>query len=419
MGKTILLVGGQFGDEGKGKCIDFLTEKADVVARFQGGNNAGHTVIVKSEKFKFHLIPSGILHKGTLNVIGNGVVVDPKVLVGEIEGLEKRGFKITPNNLAISSSAHVILLKHIDEDLQTGQKIGTTGRGIGPAYTDKIARKGMRMSAFVEQNSPYAQRLKPLVKETYSVLNDAIKKKKNILLEGAQGTMLDVDHGTYPYVTSSNPTAGGASTGTGIGPRKINAVLGVFKAYTTRVGSGPFPTELGTEMQAKNEDMKKPLQPAEIQAANEGSEYYQGKVLRKQGMEYGTTTGRPRRTGWFDAVMANYSVIINSMDAIALTKLDVLSRLKKLRIAKAYRLGGKILPNFPTDGSMLSKCVPVYEEMKGWSQPLENVSSFSQLPSEAKAYIKRIEELTNTPVAMVSVGPGRSQTIVLKKNFFF
>ena len=419
MGKTILLVGGQFGDEGKGKCIDFLTQKANVVARYQGGNNAGHTVIVGKEIFKFHLIPSGILHKGTLNVIGNGVVIDPKVLVGEIEGLEKRGIKVTPGNLIISSSAHVILPKHIEEDRQTGQKIGTTGRGIGPAYTDKIARKGMRMVDFIKQNNPYAQRLKPLVKDTYSILDEAIQKKKNLLLEGAQGTLLDVDHGTYPYVTSSNPTAGGASIGTGIGPRKINVILGVFKAYATRVGSGPFPTELGTEWQTKNEHMDNPLTEEEITAANQGSEYHQGKVLRKQGMEYGTTTGRPRRTGWFDAAMANYTITINSLDALLLMKLDVLSHLKKVKIATAYRFDGKLLHHFPVDGSILQKCTPVYEELNGWNTPLDDIRSFAQLPSRARKYIQRIEQLTKTPVAMVSVGPRRDQTFILKKKFFF
>ena len=275
------------------------------------------------------------------------------------------------------------------------------------------------MVDFIKQNNPYAQRLKPLVKDTYSILDEAIQKKKNLLLEGAQGTLLDVDHGTYPYVTSSNPTAGGASIGPGIGPRKINVILGVFKAYATRVGSGPFPTELGTEWQTKNEHMQNPLTKEEVTAANQGSEYHQGKVLRKQGMEYGTTTGRPRRTGWFDAVMANYTITINSLDAILLMKLDVLSHLKKLKIATAYRFDGKLLHHFPVDGSILQKCTPVYEELNGWNTPLDDIRSFAQLPSQAKRYIKRIEQLTKTPVAMVSVGPRRDQTFILKKKFFF
>ena len=254
MGKVIAIVGGQWGDEGKGKIVDFLTEKADVIARFQGGNNAGHTVIVGNEKFKFHLIPSGIAHEGKLNIIGNGAVVDPSALVEEIENLEKRGFKVSDKNLVISANAHVILPEYVEEDVRTSSKLGTTGRGIGPCYTYKAARVGARICDYITRESKESKKIKPLVKNTWIMINDAINSGKNVLLEGAQGTLLDIDHGTYPYVTSSNCIAGGACTGLGIGPTKITNVIGIFKAYTTRVGSGPFPAELGTEEETKKEE---------------------------------------------------------------------------------------------------------------------------------------------------------------------
>ncbi len=418
MSKTIVVVGGQWGDEGKGAIIDYLAEKADVVARFAGGNNAGHTVVVGNEKFKFHLIPSGIVHN-KLNIIGNGAVVDVDVLVKEIEGLENRGFKIDEKNLIISSTAHVITKKHIDEDKAGGKKIGTTGRGIGPCYRDKIARVGKRICDFVKEDSSLARRIKPLVKDSCFVVNGAIDSGKNVLIEGAQGTLLDVDHGTYPYVTSSNPTAGGACTGLGIGPTRITNVIGVFKAYTTRVGRGPFPTEQGTDEQTINENKEEGLSEEDIRKANEGDPYYVGKVLRKQGGEYGTTTGRARRTGWFDAVAARYAVLINGLSSIVITKLDVLSHLKKIKICTSYRVGDKIVDRFPLSLEILEKAKPVYIEMPGWDDDLSKVTNLEQLPENARNYLNKIEELVGKKICIVKVGPKRSQTIVLRKEELF
>src|SRR3989338_4166442 len=335
MTKNIAVIGTQFGDEGKGKIIDFLAEKADVVARFNGGNNAGHTIKVNNETTILHLIPSGILHKSKINIIGNGVVVDPKVLMEEIENLRKKGVKVTPDNLIVSENAHVILEKHIEEDKQKNKHLGTTSRGIGPAYTDKVARRGLRIVDYVSQNND--NKLKPFVKNTTLLVNDLIEKGKKILFEGAQGTLLDIDHGTYPYVTSSNAIAGGICTGLGIGPSRVGMVIGVAKAYTTRVGNGPLPTELGTEQEMREEKSYKELKSdlseegfskvvrTIAKKANEGNEYSQGRLLRMNGFEYGSTTGRPRRTGWFDALTIKYAAMVNGMDAIALTKLDVLS----------------------------------------------------------------------------------------------
>ncbi len=416
MAKTIVVVGGQWGDEGKGAIIDFLAEKADVVARFAGGNNAGHTVVVGDEVFKFHLIPSGIVHK-KLNIIGNGTVIDPKVLVKEIESLEKRGFNINSNNLVISSSAHIITEKQIEEDKSTGKKIGTTGRGIGPCYRDKILRTGKRVSDFIKEDNKEAKKLKPLVKDTYLIINEAIEAKKNVLIEGAQGAMLDIDHGTYPFVTSSNPIAGGACTGLGIGPTKIDSAVGIFKAYTTRVGRGPFPTEQGTDQQTMNELKDEKLKPDDLIKANEGKAYYTGKVLRKQGGEYGTTTGRARRTGWFDAVAANYSIKINGLSSIVITKLDVLSSLRKIKICAHYEIDGKKTENFPlTD---LENAKPLYEEMDGWDNDLSDITKFEQLPDNAKKYLRRLEELLNIKISIVKVGPKRKQTIILDKSSLF
>ncbi|MFH2027803.1 MAG: adenylosuccinate synthetase, partial [Nanoarchaeota archaeon] len=329
MAKTIVIIGGQWGDEGKGKIVDFLAEKADVVARATGGNNAGHTVVVNDKVFKFHLLPSGIIHKNKLSICGNGMVIYPPQIIKEIEGLESKGFTITDKNLNISSSAHVITEEQVASDLKTGGKVGTTGRGIGPCYMAKIERTGLRMSDFVKQDSKEAKKLKPFVKDTYVVLNESIENNKNILIEGAQGTMLDIDHGTYPFVTSSNPTAGGACTGLGIGPTKINEVMAITKAYVTRVGRGPFPTEQGTDEQTANEAKDDNLTDEDIAKANQGDEYSVGKVLRKRGAEYGTTTGRARRTGWFDGVIAKYSTRINGLTSIIITKLDCFSDLKK------------------------------------------------------------------------------------------
>jgi len=411
MAKTIVVVGGQWGDEGKGAIIDYLAQKADIVARFAGGNNAGHTVCVKDDVFKFHLIPSGIVHK-KLNIIGNGTVIDPKVLVKEIEGLEKKGFKITDNNLVISSNAHVITEQQIEEDKATGKKVGTTGRGIGPCYRDKISRTGKRISDFIKEDSKEAKRIKPLVKDTYLIINEAIEDKKNILIEGAQGTLLDIDHGTYPFVTSSNPIAGGACTGLGIGPTKIDEVIGIFKAYITRVGRGPFPTEQGTDKQTMNELKDQKLAPDDITKANQGNAYSVGKVLRKQGGEYGTTTGRARRTGWFDAVAAKYAIRINGLTSIVITKLDVLTHLKKIKICTHYEIEGKKTDNFPLND--LEKAKPAYEEMVGWDDDLTNTTSYKKLPDNAKAYLKKLEDILKIKICIIKVGPKRSQTINLE-----
>ncbi|MBI4439430.1 adenylosuccinate synthetase [Candidatus Woesearchaeota archaeon] len=419
MGKTIVIVGGQWGDEGKGKIVDILTGDADVVCRYNGGNNAGHTVVVGTENFKFHLIPSGILHRSKMNVLGNGVVIDPEVLIGEIEGLASRGFSVSEKNLSISSSAHVIKKSHIEEDEKKGRAIGTTGRGIGPCYVSKISRSGLRMMDFIKSSSPYANRLKPFVKDTYLIVNNAISNGKNVLLEGAQGTLLDIDHGTYPYVTSSNPIAGGACTGIGISPKSISSIIAVLKAYSTRVGSGPYPTELGTENETKSEDRDLGLTTQDFDGANKGNEYLQGKVLRKQGMEYGTTTKRPRRTGWFDCVAARYANTINGTDGMAITKLDVLTGLNKLKVCVAYDTGGKRIANFPLDIEVLSRCRPVYREFRGWQEDISHARKLSELPKEARLYLDALQNLTGTPIAMVSVGPERSQTIILKKKLLF
>ncbi len=419
MGKVIVIVGAQFGDEGKGKIVDYLAEQAGVVARATGGNNAGHTVVVGKEKFKFHLLPSGIIHKGKLSVCGNGMVIYPPQIIKEISELEARGFKVDGKNLAISSAAHVITEAQIQLDKKTGGKVGTTGRGIGPCYMAKIERTGVRMGEFVKGDSPEAVRLRPLVKDTYAILDEAIESGKNVLVEGAQGTMLDIDHGTYPFVTSSNPTAGGACTGLGIGPTKIDKVIAIMKAYTTRVGRGPFPTELGTEEETSSEDMDADVTAEDIKKANEGKEYYAGKVLRKRGAEYGTTTGRPRRTGWFDGVIARYSRIVNGLSSIVVTKLDCMSDFDTLNLCTAYEIDGKRTVDYPLDLSRLERAKPVYEEMDGWKCDISGVTEFSKLPKEAKEYVKRLEELTGCPISILSTGPGREQTMVLKKGELF
>lgn len=425
----MVIVGAQWGDEGKGKIVDILAEHADIVVRFQGGNNAGHTVIVGEEKFIFHLIPSGILHGGKTCVIGDGVVVDPKVLIEEIEVLKSRG-RFRPRNLLISKDSHLIMPYHkrLDvarERLKGASKIGTTGRGIGPAYEDKVSRCGIKAgdllseevfryklkANLLEKNHylknvlheeafeiheiyhdymGYAARIAPFIKDTARFLNDSIDKGKSVLFEGAQGTLLDVDHGTYPYVTSSNTVAGEASTGTGVGPTRLDSVIGITKAYSTRVGEGPFPTELPGE---------------------------DGARLREQGSEYGATTGRPRRCGWFDSVGVRYAARINGMDGLVVTKLDVLDNLKEIRLATAYRFNGKILKDFPTEMNILLRCEPVYETLQGWMEPTGNIKDFRKLPKKAKAYIKRLEELTGVEVIMVSVGAKRKDAIILKNPF--
>ena len=433
MAKRVAIMGCQWGDEGKGKVVDMLSENADVIARAQGGNNAGHTVVVGNKKTILHLIPSGILHPGKLCIIGDGLVVDPKVLVEkEIGTLEKEGIKISDKNLIISGKAHVILPKHIDEDkkkeeVKGDKKIGTTCRGIGPAYQDKAGRTGLRMADFVEKSpikeyADYAKRLKPLVKDTSVLMNDAINVDKKILFEGAQGTMLDIDHGTYPYVTSSNSTVGGLCTGLGIGATKIEYVVGTLKAYTTRVGAGPFVTELGTDDETREEGTWDKIEPVFDEALKEAleksdKEYFQGKVLRLLGREYGATTGRPRRCGWFDAVVGKYSARINALDSFAVTKLDVLDDLPKIKICVAYKVDGKKITDFPSQLSVLEKCEPVYEELDGWQTDISEITSYDDLPENARKYLERIKYLTNTDISIVSVGPKRSQTIILKDVF--
>ncbi|CAN5687651.1 adenylosuccinate synthase [soil metagenome] len=422
MANTIL-VGAQWGDEGKGKIIDVLTSNADIVVRSQGGNNAGHTVIHGHEKYVLHLIPSGILRRGKTCVIGNGVVIDPLALVGEIEGLRERGVTVG-RNLLISDCAHLVLPYHrvLDEqrEIRKGHaKIGTTKRGIGPAYGDKAARTGLRMSdlmqpelfskklqakirennsilqalgakpiSFQQVNAKYleaAEKLRPFVANTVVWLHRALQRGKNILFEGAQGTFLDIDHGTYPYVTSSNTTAGGACTGSGVPPHRMDVVLGVAKAYTTRVGEGALPTE----------------------------DAALGDMLHDMGREFGATTGRPRRCGWFDAVAARYATMINGIDELAITNLDGLDSVDPIRVCVGYRLRGKRLDVPPSDAAQLEECQPIYEEIRGWKSSTENAKTFSDLPSAARAYLRRISELTGAKLTVVSVGPARRQTILL------
>lgn len=426
MPKTIVILGGQWGDEGKGKIVDFLAEKANVIARATGGNNAGHTVVIEDQKFKFHLLPSGTIHKGKLNICGNGMVIYPKQIIKEIIELENKGFTLTDKNLAISSSLHVITEEQIEKDKKTGKKVGTTGRGIGPCYMAKIERTGLRMSEFTKKDNAEAKKLKPFVKDTYTLINQAIENKKNILIEGAQGTMLDIDHGTYPFVTSSNPTAGGQCSGLGIGPTKINEVIAIIKAYTTRVGRGPFTTELGTDEQTTQEGTWDKIEPKyeetlkeAAEKGNNEDEYYQGKYLRLMGREYGTTTGRPRRTGWFDGVIAKYARRINGLTSFVLTKLDCFQDLNKIKLCTHYEIDGKKTEDFPTDPELLKKAKPIYEEMDGWNSDISEIKKFEDLPENCKEYIKRIEEITGVPMCIVSVGPKRSQTIILNYEFLF
>lgn len=419
-----VIIGAQWGDEGKGKVIDIFAAKADVIARYQGGNNAGHTVVVGGEQFILHLIPSGILHKGKICVIGNGVVVDPKALLDEIDMLEKKGVDVD-SRIFVSEEAHVIFPYHrmIDE-LKEGRKgkIGTTKKGIGPCYADKVNRIGIRMAdlldnqtlkeklkANLDEKNPilsriygakrcdfnllyrdylgYAKRVRRYVTDTALLLNDMIRHKKQILFEGAQGTFLDIDHGTYPFVTSSNSTAGGASTGTGVGPNKIDRVVGVVKAYTTRVGEGPFPTEFGPVLMD---------------------------LIRKKGKEFGATTGRPRRCGWFDSVLLRQAVMVNGIDEIVVTKLDVLDDMPSLKICVGYKSRGKLYRNFPADIKVLARCEPVYENLPGWKKDTTGTASYGALPPNAKRYLKRIQELVGARIALISVGSDRRQTFATK-----
>lgn len=425
---NIVIVGTQFGDEGKGKFIDLLAKRADYVARYQGGANAGHTVVIGKEEFIFHLIPSGILHKGKKCVIGNGLVVDPQTLLEEIENLKKRKIDVE-GRLFISENAHIVmpyhkLLDRVSEVARKGKRIGTTGRGIGPCYTDKVARTGIRVADLIDkaafkeklkknldeknqllrkiyhqrefsykkvlaEYSFYGRRIKKYVTNTSVLLNKAISNRKSVLFEGAQGTFLDIDWGTYPYVTSSSPVAGGALTGLGIGPTRINRVIGMTKAYTTRVGRGPLPTELPERL---------------------------GKKIRERGKEYGATTGRPRRCGWIDLVLLRSAIQINGLDSLILTKLDVLDELKEIKICTHYSYRGKRIDYFPNSLKVLSECSPQYETLKGWREPISEVKSYKNLPANAKKYVERIKRVLGIKIALISVGPQRDQTTILDRN---
>lgn len=427
--KTVAVVGSQWGDEGKGKVIDFLATQADVVVRGQGGNNAGHTLVVDGKKFALRLIPSGILNSQTINVIGNGIVFDPKGFFEEIEMLESNG--ISTKNIKISDRAHIVFPYHkeldgLAEEARGDNKIGTTKKGIGPCYMDKTERSGIRVCDLMNKEifanklklqieaknklvtgiygkDPmfdfdeiynefivYAEKMKPYVTDTTVVVYDAIKDNKKVLFEGAQGTLLDLDLGTYPYVTSSHPTSGGFSVGSGVGPNMIKDVVGIVKAYTTRVGEGPFVTELFDET---------------------------GERIRTQGHEFGTVTGRARRCGWFDAVIVKYAVRVNGLTSIAFMLLDVLTGFEKIKICTAYKMGDEIINNFPASLEDLAKCEPIYEELDGWNEDITKVEKFEDLPENAKKYVARIEELIGVNIDLVSVGPNRTQTII-RKNIF-
>jgi adenylosuccinate synthase len=422
---AVVLLGAQWGDEGKGKATDLLGDRVDYVVRYQGGNNAGHTVVIGDQKYALHLLPSGILSPNVIPVIGNGVVIDPAVLLTEIKGLNERG--INTSKLKISTNAHLITPYHrtidkVSERFLGKSKIGTTGRGIGPAYADKINRIGIRVQDLFDQSIlkqkieaalhdknqilvkvfnrkgitvkevideylGYAEILKPYVTDTSLLLDQALKQGKVVLLEGSQGTLLDVDHGTYPFVTSSNPTAGGASTGSGIGPTKITRVIGILKAYTTRVGSGPFPTELFDE---------------------------DGEALRKIGGEVGVTTGRNRRCGWFDAPIARYAVRVNGLTDFFLTKLDVLTGWEQIPVCVAYEIDGKRVEELPASQSDFHHAKPIYEYLPGWKENISKARSVKDLPKNAQEYVKFLEKISGAPMSAIGVGPGRDETIVVR-----
>jgi adenylosuccinate synthase len=427
---TVVGVGAQWGDEGKGKIVDWLAPHADIVARFQGGNNAGHTLVVDGEKTVLHVVPSGILHEGKVNLIGPGVVVDPSILLGELAALIERGVLRDPSRLRVSGRAHVILPWHraLDaarEKAAGKDSIGTTGRGIGPAYEDKVARRGVRVAELLEPDAlrdkldtvakaknfelrefygadtvdvdalhadavDWGRQLEQYIDHTGRILDHSLRDGKNVLFEGAQGTFLDIDHGTYPFVTSSNCVAGAVCAGSGIGPTKIDRVLGITKAYTTRVGAGPFPTE------------------------DEGEG---GEALRKAGAEFGATTARPRRCGWFDAVVLREAVTVNGMTDMAINKLDVLSGFKELPIATSYKIDGKVTEDFPMTLGEVERAEPVYEMMPGWSEDVTRVRRLEDLPDNARRYIDRIEVLVDVQASFVSVGPGRDEIIVVSDPF--
>ncbi|MCM2990688.1 adenylosuccinate synthase [Bacillus safensis] len=425
---SVVVVGTQWGDEGKGKITDFLSENAEVIARYQGGNNAGHTIKFDGVTYKLHLIPSGIFYKEKTCVIGNGMVVDPKALVTELAYLHERN--VSTDNLRISNRAHVILPYHlkldeVEEERKGANKIGTTKKGIGPAYMDKAARVGIRVADLLDREVfeeklarnleeknrllekmydaegfkiedildeyyEYGQQVKKYVVDTSVVLNDALDEGRRVLFEGAQGVMLDIDQGTYPFVTSSNPVAGGVTIGSGVGPTKIQHVVGVSKAYTTRVGDGPFPTELHDEI---------------------------GDQIREVGREYGTTTGRPRRVGWFDSVVVRHARRVSGITDLSLNSIDVLTGIEKLKICVAYKLNGEITEEFPASLNELAKCEPVYEEMPGWTEDITGVKNLSELPANARHYLERISQLTGIPLSIFSVGPDRSQTNVVRSVY--
>ncbi len=426
---NIVVVGTQWGDEGKGKVVDLLAKYADIVVRFQGGNNAGHTMVVEGKQFISHLIPSGIL-QNKICLLGNGMVVDPAVLIEEIDYLKSNGINIGPDNLKISERAHIIMpyhkeIDHARERLKGDKKIGTTGRGIGPSYEDKATRRGIRFvelldpevfhekvtSILEEKNfylkkylssneldleniinayNEYAKRLSPYVLNISVVIDNAIKSGKQVLFEGAQGTHLDIDHGTYPYVTSSNTVAGNACSGAGIGPKKITGVIGIVKAYTTRVGEGPFPSELFDAT---------------------------GDTIQKIGAEFGATTGRKRRCGWLDTVILRNAVRLNGLTGIAITKLDVLGGLESLQICTGYEYNGEILQDFPASLNILSECKPIYETVPGWSEDISKIRAIENLPQNARNYLNRIEELIETPIHLISLGPARDETIMVINPF--
>lgn len=425
---AVVVMGTQWGDEGKGKIVDYLAEKADVVARYQGGNNAGHTVVVEGKEFKLHLLPSGILYKGKTCVVGNGVVIDPEVMLREIKGMQEKG--IDTSGLKVSNRAHVImpyhrLLDEAEETYRGDHKIGTTKRGIGPCYMDKNSRCGIRVVDLLDEEEfseklkrnleaknhllkavygvegfdyetvrkeylGYAEELRSYVCDTSATLNKAIKNNEKILFEGAQATMLDLDHGTYPYVTSSHPIAGGVCVGAGIGPTKISKVVGVVKAYTTRVGEGPFPTELFDEV---------------------------GDHIRERGHEYGTTTGRPRRCGWLDACVVGYAGRLSGIDYMAITRLDILDELATLKICVGYKYKGAVMDEFPASLKVLAEVEPIYEELPGWQSDTTSIRNYKDLPLNARRYLERLSEVADIKLGIVSVGPGREQTIIMHEMF--
>jgi len=420
---NVVVVGLQWGDEAKGKIVDYLAQDAAFVVRFNGGNNAGHTVVVDNEVFKFHLVPVGVLNKAVTPVIADGVVLDPKVFADELSGLKARGVNI--DKIKLSANAHIVMPYHkvldsLEENLKGSGKLGTTGRGIGPCYADKASRTGIRVVEFIDPSrfrvrlseclavknkwiellggesldedaiyaeySDYARQITPYVVDTTSLLCEASSQCAGIVFEGANASLLDIDHGTYPFVTSSHCVAGGATIGTGVGPTMIDRVIGVAKAYTTRVGAGPFPTELNNEI---------------------------GERIRERGKEYGTTTGRPRRCGWFDAVVVRYTARVNGLSSLALTLLDVLSGFETISICTAYEIDGRTVREFPTDLAVLAKAIPIYEELPGWNEDISETATFADLPANCKHYVGRIAELVEVPICALGVGRRRDQTIIL------